>query len=104
MSTFMDKAKDALEQAKEKASELAHQHSEQIERGIEKAGDFVDQKTHGKYAEKIDKAQSAAHGVAGKLAAQDTTDAEVADAPVPDPAAPVAPVGHDDPANPTPSV
>ena len=43
---IFDKAKDALSE-----------HSEHADKGIEKAGDFVDDKTEDKYAEHVDKGQ-----------------------------------------------
>jgi MT0933-like antitoxin protein len=43
---IFDKAKDALSE-----------HSERVDTVIEKAGDFVDDKTGGKYAEHVDKGQ-----------------------------------------------
>ena len=43
---IFDKAKDALSE-----------HSEQADAGIEKAGDFVDERTDNKYAEQVDKGQ-----------------------------------------------
>ena len=43
---IFDKAKDALSE-----------HSEQVDTGIEKGGDFVDDKTGDKYAEHVDKGQ-----------------------------------------------
>jgi hypothetical protein len=43
---IFDKAKDALSE-----------HSEHVDTGIEKAGDFVDDKTENKYAEQVDKGQ-----------------------------------------------
>ncbi len=43
---IFDKAKDALSE-----------HSEQADTGIEKAGDFVDDKTGDKYAGQVDKGQ-----------------------------------------------
>ena len=45
MSEFLDKAKDA-----------ADQHDEKVDQGMEKAGDFADQKTGGDHGDKIDKA------------------------------------------------
>lgn len=90
--SFMDKAKTALNQAKEKAADLAEKNSDKIEKAIDKSGDFIDQKTKGKYAEKIDKVQGAAKGAADKLAAQGETDpAAPPAAAVPDPAAPAPP-------------
>jgi MT0933-like antitoxin protein len=49
MSGFLDKAKDAVEQ-----------HDDKVDQGLEKAGDFADQKTGGKYDDKIDKGVDAA--------------------------------------------
>ncbi|MGK5679078.1 antitoxin [Actinoplanes sp. URMC 104] len=46
---FMDKAKD-----------FADKHDEQVDQGIEKAGDQVDQRTGDKYSSQVDKAQDAA--------------------------------------------
>ncbi|SEP74085.1 antitoxin [Microlunatus flavus] len=45
---FVDKAKD-----------LAGQHPDQVDQGIEKAGDAVDQRTGAQHAEQVDKAQDA---------------------------------------------
>jgi MT0933-like antitoxin protein len=44
MGGFLDKAKDAAEQ-----------HDDKVDQGLEKAGDFADQKTGGKYDDQIDK-------------------------------------------------
>jgi hypothetical protein len=44
---IFDKAKDALSE-----------HSAQVDAGIDKAGDFADDKTGGKYAEHVDRAQA----------------------------------------------
>jgi MT0933-like antitoxin protein len=46
---IFDKAKDALSG-----------HSDQVAAAIDKAGDFVDEKTEGKYAEQVDKGQDMA--------------------------------------------
>lgn len=43
-----------------KGQQYASQNSDKIEDAIDKAGDFVDKKTGGKYAEHVDKAQDAA--------------------------------------------
>jgi hypothetical protein len=42
--SFMDKAKD-----------LAGKHDEQVDQGLEKAGDQVDERTGNKYSSQIDK-------------------------------------------------
>jgi hypothetical protein len=44
MGGFLDKAKD-----------MADQHDDKVDQGLDKAGDFVDQKTGGKYDQQIDK-------------------------------------------------
>ena len=46
---IFDRAKDALSG-----------HSEQVEAVVDKAGDFIDEKTEGKYAEQVDKGQDMA--------------------------------------------
>lgn len=46
---FLDKAKDLLSQ-----------NADAVEQAIDKAGDFVDSKTEGKYADAVDKVQDAA--------------------------------------------
>lgn len=44
MGNFMDRAKD-----------LADQHDEQVDKGLDRAGDEADKRTGGKYDEHIDK-------------------------------------------------
>ena len=43
----------------DKAKEMAEQHPDQIDQGVEKAGDAVDERTGGQHAEQVDKAQDA---------------------------------------------
>ena len=52
MADFMDKAKDFVKK-----------HDKQVDQGMEKAGDMVDKRTGGKYADQIDKGvdQAQAH-------------------------------------------
>jgi MT0933-like antitoxin protein len=45
---FLDKAKD-----------LAGQHPDQVDQGIDKAGDLVDERTGGQHVSQVDKAQEA---------------------------------------------
>ena len=42
-----------------KAKDLAADHPDQVQQGIDKAGDAVDQRTGGQHADKVDKAQDA---------------------------------------------
>ncbi|CCH78892.1 conserved hypothetical protein [Nostocoides japonicum T1-X7] len=53
-----------LDDAKEKLGELKAEHADQVEKvsdqAIDKAGDVVDEKTGGKYADQVDTAQQKA--------------------------------------------
>ena len=52
---FMDSVKGLLKH-KDKAEDLAAQHSDKITDGVDKATDVVDDKTGGKYSEHLDTA------------------------------------------------
>lgn len=69
---FLDDVKKAAEQAKKQAAELATKHGSSIDSAIEKAGAAVDERTGGKYADKITKAQEAARTAREKVAQQGT--------------------------------
>ncbi len=43
----------------DKARDLAEQHPEQVDQGIDRAGDAVDERTGGQHAEQVDRAQDA---------------------------------------------
>jgi MT0933-like antitoxin protein len=47
------------------AEKLADGHDEQVDAAIEKAGDVADQRTDGKYADQVDKAQDFAEEKTG---------------------------------------
>jgi len=53
---IFDKAKDALSG-----------QGEQVDAGVDKAGDFVDEKTEAKYGEQVDKGQDMAKDRLGKM-------------------------------------
>ena len=44
----------------DRAKEALSGHSEQVEAVVDKAGDFIDEKTEGKYAEQVDQGQQMA--------------------------------------------
>ena len=44
----------------DKVKSLASKNADKVDTAIDKAGDIVDQKTQGKYASQVDKAQDAA--------------------------------------------
>ncbi|MFH8260404.1 antitoxin [Streptomyces roseolus] len=50
---FLDSLKAKLGPAKGKVSDLAQQHGDKIDQGLEKAARIVDEKTKGKYSDKI---------------------------------------------------
>jgi hypothetical protein len=47
------------------AKKFIDEHDDQVDQAIEKAGDVVDQKTDGKFADKIDKVQDMAEEKTG---------------------------------------
>ena len=49
-----------FDELKDKATAFASEHADQIAEGVDKAGDFVDEKTDGKFADKVDGVQDAA--------------------------------------------
>ena len=61
--SFLDKAKDAAAKAKS----LAADNTDKIESGLDKAGTFVDDKTGGKYSDKIGSVKDKASDALGKL-------------------------------------
>jgi hypothetical protein len=70
-----------LDDLKGKARHLIGGNEQAIKDGIEKAGDFVDTKTGGKYADKIDAVQQGASGLVDKADGTPET-APVAETPV----------------------
>lgn len=56
---------DSLKGIVDKGKELAAEHGDKIEGAVDKAGDIIDQKTGGKYAETVDKVQDAAKKALG---------------------------------------
>src|SRR5919106_976006 len=73
---LLGKAKDLAGGVKEKVSGVLQKNEEKIDSGIDKAADFVDGKTKGRFSEHIGKAKGAAHGGVGKLAGKGGTDGE----------------------------
>lgn len=70
MSVF-DELKGKAEVLKDKAAELIHGNSEKISGAIDQAGDFLDEKTGGKFAEHVDKVQDGAKGLLDKVDGDD---------------------------------
>jgi hypothetical protein len=60
--SFMDTLKDKLGMSKDKAGDLARDHGDKIDSGIDKAGRAADSKTGGKYSDRIDSGADKAKG------------------------------------------
>ncbi|MFF2655566.1 antitoxin [Streptomyces sp. NPDC058045] len=65
---------DNLKNLKDKAEDLAEEHGDKIQDGLEKLGEFVDDKTDGKHSDKIDTAVDKAQEYVGKLGEKDSDD------------------------------
>lgn len=59
-----------LGELKEKAQDLADEHGDAIKSGLDKAGDFVDDRTGGKYSDHIDTSVDKAQDLVEKLGEQ----------------------------------
>jgi uncharacterized protein YjbJ (UPF0337 family) len=68
---ILDKLKGQASGLKKKATEVVDDNSDKIHSGIDKAGDLVDDKTKGKYSDKIDQAKDAAEKGLDKLDGKD---------------------------------
>ncbi|PRY35809.1 antitoxin [Umezawaea tangerina] len=51
---------DKFDALKDKAKDALGEHGDKADQGIDKAGDFVDSKTDGKYSEHVDQGQEKA--------------------------------------------
>jgi hypothetical protein len=71
---LLDNVKAKLSPAKDKVSGLAQQHGDKIERGLDKAAKVVDEKTKGKYSDKIHTGTGKAKHAMDRLAHKDDTD------------------------------
>jgi membrane protein involved in colicin uptake len=65
-----DAATKAAQQAKEKAGEIAHEQRDKVEEVLDKAGHAIDEKTEGKYHDKVVKAKESVVKGVDKLAEQ----------------------------------
>ncbi|CAL9550063.1 antitoxin [Streptomyces thermolilacinus] len=68
---FLDTLKTKLGPAKGKVSDLAQQHGDKIDHGIEKAARMVDHRTKGKYTDKIESGTVKARHAMDRLAHRD---------------------------------
>uniref|UniRef100_A0AAU3GPS2 Antitoxin n=1 Tax=Streptomyces sp. NBC_01401 TaxID=2903854 RepID=A0AAU3GPS2_9ACTN len=68
---FLDNLKTKLAPAKDKVGDLAQQHGGKIEQGLDKAARTVDEKTKGKYSEKIESGTQKAKDAVDRLGQKD---------------------------------
>jgi MT0933-like antitoxin protein len=69
--TILDKAKELAEEVGDKVKGMITEHHEKIDNAVDKAGDFIDDKTKGRFSDKIGKATDAAHNAVTKLSGND---------------------------------
>jgi uncharacterized protein YjbJ (UPF0337 family) len=65
--SLLDKAKGVAGDLTEKVSDLVDKHDGTIDSAVDKTADFVDDKTRGRFSDRIGKAKDAAHGAVDKL-------------------------------------
>ncbi|WP_155059256.1 antitoxin [Streptomyces blattellae] len=70
---LLDNLKARLAPAKDKVSGLAQQHGDKITHGLDKAAKTVDEKTKGKYSDKIQSGTGKAKGAMDRVAHKDDT-------------------------------
>ena len=61
----------AFDNIKDEGEGLVDEHGEQAGQGVDKAGDFLDQKTGGQHSEQIDQGSDRAKDALDKLDGQD---------------------------------
>ncbi|MFD8371942.1 antitoxin [Streptomyces sp. NPDC059688] len=87
---LMDNVKAKLAPAKDKVSDLARQHGGKVQHGIDKAAKAVDERTKGKYSEKIHAGTGKAKEAMDRLAHNEDTPTKAAPT---DPMTPTRPEG-----------
>ncbi|MFG3348516.1 antitoxin [Streptomyces sp. NPDC048018] len=68
---LLDSLKAKLAPAKDKVSDLAKEHGGKVEHGLDKAAKVVDEKTKGKYSDKIESGTGKAKEAIGRIAHKD---------------------------------
>ena len=93
---LLDNVRARLVPAKEKVSDLARQHEGKIEQGLDKAAKMADEKTKGKYSDRIRTGTGKAKGAVDRLAHKENGGADSGATP------PSGPSNPSDPADPAP--
>lgn len=73
---FLDNMRARLSPAKDKVADLAQQHGGKIEQGLDKAAKAVDDRTKGKYSDKIQSGTEKAKGAMDRMATKEGEDGE----------------------------
>ncbi|MFG3498158.1 antitoxin [Streptomyces sp. NPDC047928] len=68
---ILDSLKTKLAPAKDKVSHLAQQHGDKIDHGLDRAAKVVDQKTKGRYSDKIESGTGKAKHALDRIAHKD---------------------------------
>ncbi|MFE9449848.1 antitoxin [Streptomyces sp. NPDC006739] len=68
---LLDNMKAKLAPAKDKVSDLARQHGDKVQHGIDRAAQAVDERTKGKYSDKIHAGTGKAKDAMDRLAHKD---------------------------------
>ncbi|MFE9247891.1 antitoxin [Streptomyces sp. NPDC007088] len=66
---FLDNMKARLSPAKDKVADLAQQHGDKVGQGLDKAARTVDERTKGKYSDRIQSGTEKAKDAVGRMAA-----------------------------------
>lgn len=68
---FLDDMKETAEKAADAVNDLADEHGDEAKKALDKAADVVDDKTGGKYTDKIETGVDKAGEAIDKMAADD---------------------------------
>ena len=74
LSDLIAQAEDVVVRSVERAGELTHEHRDQIEGLLDRAGHAVDSRTEGRYADRLERLRSQLDRGVDKLAEQRRTD------------------------------
>ncbi|MEU1403750.1 antitoxin [Streptomyces sp. NPDC005728] len=80
---LLDNVKAKLSPAKDKVSDLARQHGDKVQHSLDKAAKAVDERTKGKYSEKIHAGTGKAKDAMDRLAHKEGAQAHDATTPSP---------------------
>lgn len=72
---FLDELKGKAGEFKDKAAQAAEGGAEKLRGAVDGVGDFVDEKTGGKYSEQVNHLQDSANGLLDKAGGSDTNTA-----------------------------